>query len=117
MDLEWLAAVWVPVGRDGARIQGVGRDGAHGLEVRQDEARGLGVGRDLLIRLKPSRALTSLLWISLISIPDSSPRAYEGVEYSFGDFFGREDSEGLGLLLARGMSWLDRDAILLRSVF
>ena len=39
-------------------------------------------------------ALTSLLWVSLTTIPDSSPRACRGVEY----FFGREDSEGLGLL-------------------
>ena len=65
MDLEWLAAVWVPVGRDGnrvlgvgrdgARTQGVGRDGAHGLEVGRDGARDLGVRRDLLIHFDPSR--------------------------------------------------------------
>ena len=41
--------------------------------------------------------LTSLLWVSLISIPDSSPRACGGVEYSFEGFFRRKDSEGLDL--------------------
>ena len=54
---------------------------------------------------KSAWALTDLLWVSLISIPDSSPRAYGGVEYSFGGFFEREDSEGLGLLfVAHGVS-------------
>ena len=36
---------------------------------------------------------------TLVLVPDSSPRAYRGVEYSFGGFSQREDSEGLGLLL------------------
>ena len=71
MDLEWLAAVWDPVerdgnrilkvgrdrahnlGRDGARTQGVGRDGTHGLEIGRDGARGFEIERDLLIRLQP----------------------------------------------------------------
>ena len=54
---------------------------------------------------KSAWVLTSLFWVSLISIPDSSPRAYGGVEYSFGGFSGREDSEGLGLLfVARSVS-------------
>ena len=34
---------------------------------------------------------------TLVLIPDSSPRACGGVEYSFGGFSKREDSEGLGL--------------------
>jgi len=46
LDLEWLAAVWVPVGRDGTRVLGVGRDGARTQEVGRVEARSLGVGRD-----------------------------------------------------------------------
>ena len=36
---------------------------------------------------------------TLVLVPDSSPRAYGGVEYSFGGFFERKDSEGLGLFL------------------
>ena len=32
---------------------------------------------------------------TLVLVPDSSPRAYGGVEYSFGGFSEREDSEGL----------------------
>ena len=72
LDLEWLAAVWVPVGRDGThvlevgrdgardlgrdgnRVLGVGRDGARTQGVGRDGARGLEVGRDLLIRLESS---------------------------------------------------------------
>ena len=55
---------------------------------------------------KSAWTLTFLLWVSLISIPDSSPRACGGVEYSFGGFSGWEDSEGLGLLfVARSVSW------------
>ena len=76
MDLEWLAAVWIPVGRDGTRVlevgrdeardlgrdgartQGVRRDGVRGLEVGRDGARDVGVGRDLLIRLEPSEEVS-----------------------------------------------------------
>ena len=55
LELEWLAAVWVPVGRDGTRVLEVGRDRARDLGqdgnrvlgVGRDGARGLGVGRDL----------------------------------------------------------------------
>ena len=36
---------------------------------------------------------------TLVLIPDSSPRARGGVEYSFGGFSEWEDFEGLGLLL------------------
>ena len=36
---------------------------------------------------------------TLVLVPDSSPRARGRVEYSFGGFSEREDSEGLGLLL------------------
>ena len=36
---------------------------------------------------------------TLVLVPDSSPRAYGGVEYSFGGFSEWEDYEGLGLLL------------------
>ena len=46
--------------------------------------------------------LRSLLWVSLILIPDSSPRAYGGVGYSFIGFFGWRDFEGFDLLLAVG---------------
>ena len=35
---------------------------------------------------------------TLVLVPDSSPRAYGGVEYFFGGFSEWEDSEGLGLL-------------------
>ena len=34
-----------------------------------------------------------------VLVPDSSPRAYRAVEYSFGGFSERENSKGLGLLL------------------
>jgi len=37
---------------------------------------------------------------TLVLVPDSSPQAYGGVEYSFGGFFKREDPKGLGLLLS-----------------
>ena len=37
---------------------------------------------------------------TLVLVPDSSPRACGGVEYSFGGFSKQEDSEGLGLLLS-----------------
>ena len=37
---------------------------------------------------------------TLVLVPDSSPRAYGGVEYSFEGFFERGDSEGLSLLLS-----------------
>ena len=36
---------------------------------------------------------------TLVLVPNSSPRAYGGVEFSFGGFSEREDSEGLSLLL------------------
>ena len=36
---------------------------------------------------------------TLVLVPDSRPRAYGGVEYSFEGFSEREDFEGLGLLL------------------
>ena len=36
---------------------------------------------------------------TLVLVPNSSPRAYGGVEYSFGGFFEQEDSKGFGLLL------------------
>ena len=36
---------------------------------------------------------------TLVLIPNSSLRAYGGVEYSFKGFSEREDSKGLGLLL------------------
>ena len=35
---------------------------------------------------------------TLVLVPNSSPRAYGGVEYSFRGFSEQEDSEGLGLL-------------------
>ena len=37
---------------------------------------------------------------TLVLVLDSSPRAYGGVEYSFGGFSKWEDSKGLGLLLS-----------------
>ena len=37
---------------------------------------------------------------TLVLVTDSSPRAFRGVEYSFGGFSEWEDSEGLGLLLS-----------------
>ena len=37
---------------------------------------------------------------TLILVPDSSPRACGGLEYSFEGFSEQEDSEGLGLLLS-----------------
>jgi len=45
--------------------------------------------------------LGSLLRVSLILIPDSSPQAY-GVGYSFIGFFGWRDFEGFDLLLPAG---------------
>ena len=44
LDLEWLVAVWVPVGRGGTRVLEVGRDGAR--DLGRDGNRVLGVGRD-----------------------------------------------------------------------
>ena len=46
LDLEWLAAVWVPIRQDGDRVLEVGRDRARTQGVGRDEARFLGVGRD-----------------------------------------------------------------------
>jgi hypothetical protein len=40
-----------------------------------------------------SKPLAPFLRVSLISIPDSSPQAYGGVEYSSRGFFGWKDSE------------------------
>ena len=37
---------------------------------------------------------------TLVLVPDSSPRAYGGVQYSFEGFYEWEDSKGLGLLLS-----------------
>ena len=37
---------------------------------------------------------------TLVLVPDNSPRASGGVEYSFRGFFEWEDSKGLGLLLS-----------------
>ena len=37
---------------------------------------------------------------TLVLVPDSSRRTYGGVEYSFGGFSERGDSEGFGLLLS-----------------
>jgi len=43
---------------------------------------------------------------TLVLVPNSSPRACGGVEYSFRGFSEWEDSEGLGLLfVAHGVSW------------
>jgi len=47
----------------------------------------------MLMTISPSSSGT------LVLVPDSSHRAYGGVEYSFGGFSEREGSEGLGLLL------------------
>ena len=41
---------------------------------------------------------------TLVLVPDSSPRAYGGVEYSFRGFSEWEDSEGLALFVAHGMT-------------
>ena len=48
----------------------------------------------MLMVISPSSSGT------LVLVPDSSPRACGGVEYSFGGFSEQEDSEGLGLLLS-----------------
>ena len=52
---------------------------------------------------------------TIVLVPDSSPRAYEGVEYSVGGFFKWEDSKGLGLLLSPTTLPGDGDSLSLRS--
>jgi len=66
LDLKWLAAVWVPVGRDRARPQGVGRGGARGLGVGRGGACAPGVGWSY------SRALDCLDESMLMVISSSS---------------------------------------------
>ena len=48
---------------------------------------------------------------TLVLVPDSNPQAYGGVEYSFGGFFKREDSEGLGLFLSPTACLGDGDSL------
>ena len=62
----------------------------------------LGVGWSCSRTLDYLRFLSMVISSSLgtlVLVPDSSPRAYEGVEYSFGDFSKSEDSESPDLLL------------------
>ena len=91
------------VGRGRAHDLGVGQGGA--LPQRSGEVEPAHLGVDWSY----SRALdysdeSMLMTINssslgtLVLVPDSSPRACEGVEYFFGSFSEREDSEGLGLL-------------------
>ena len=49
---------------------------------------------------------------TLVLVPDSSPRAYGGVEYSFEGFSEWEDSEGLGLPLSPTACPGDGDSLL-----
>ena len=49
---------------------------------------------------------------TLVLVPDSSPRACGGVEYSFGGFSEWEDSDGIGLLLSPMACPGDNDSLL-----
>ena len=48
---------------------------------------------------------------TLVLVPDSSLRAYGGVEYSFRGFSEWDDSEGLGLLLSPTVCPSDSDSL------
>ena len=83
----------------------VGRGGASPQRSGEAELAHLGVGWSCSRTLDCSdesmlMVISSSSSGTLVLVPDSSLRAYEGVEYSFGGFSKQEDSEGLGLLLS-----------------
>ena len=83
------------IGRGRVRTQMLGEAKLAHLGVGWSYSRALDCLDESMLMVISSSSLGTL-----VLVPDSSPRAYGGVEYSFGGFSEWEDYEGLGLLLS-----------------